>query len=157
MENMYNWIICRVGRMFARVQTRAASYQRLKKWYLIPLCLTFSIIRYVSRVKWSNPEEGIASSPTLRSCSYWKGSLWITNNYMTGAMAKMLVFASVLGDQDSIPGQVIPKTQKMVLDVSLLNTQHYKVQIKGNPGKGVISSSTPSYWKGNHRVALDYC
>ena len=30
-----------------------------------------------------------------------------------------------------IPGQVIPETQKMVLDVTLLNTQHYKVRIKG--------------------------
>ena len=29
------------------------------------------------------------------------------------------------------PGRVIPKTQKMVLDSSLLNTQHYKVRIKG--------------------------
>ena len=26
---------------------------------------------------------------------------------------------------------VIPRTQKMVLDTSLLNTQHYKVRIKG--------------------------
>ena len=26
---------------------------------------------------------------------------------------------------------VIPKTQKMVLDAALLNTQHYKVRIKG--------------------------
>ena len=31
----------------------------------------------------------------------------------------------------SISGQVISKTQKMVLDISLLNTQHYKVHIKG--------------------------
>ena len=31
----------------------------------------------------------------------------------------------------SMPGRVIPKTQKMVLDASLLNTQHYKVWIKG--------------------------
>ena len=30
----------------------------------------------------------------------------------------------------SIPGRVIPKTKKMVLDASFLNTQHYKVQIK---------------------------
>ena len=29
------------------------------------------------------------------------------------------------------PGRVIPKTLKMVLDTSLLNTQHYKVRIKG--------------------------
>ena len=40
------------------------------------------------------------------------------------------VFASGQGDLDSIPGRVIPKTQKMVLDASLLNIQHYKVQIK---------------------------
>ena len=31
----------------------------------------------------------------------------------------------------SIPGRVIPKTQKMVLDAALLNTQYYKVGIKG--------------------------
>ena len=50
------------------------------------------------------------------------------------------------GHQDSIPSQVIPKTQKMVLDDFLLNTQHYKVQIKGkwsNPGKGVVPSPKP--------------
>ena len=29
------------------------------------------------------------------------------------------------------PGRVIPKTQKMVLDISLSNTQHYKVWGKG--------------------------
>ena len=27
-------------------------------------------------------------------------------------------------------GSIIPKTQKMVLDAALLNTQHYKVWIK---------------------------
>ena len=31
----------------------------------------------------------------------------------------------------SIPGRVIPKILKMVLDASLLNTQHYKVWILG--------------------------
>ena len=42
------------------------------------------------------------------------------------------VFANDPGDRGSIPGQVIPKTQKkkIVLDASLLNTQHYKVRIK---------------------------
>ena len=30
-------------------------------------------------------------------------------------------------DRGSIPGRVIPKTQKMVFDASLLNTPHYKV------------------------------
>ena len=31
----------------------------------------------------------------------------------------------------SIPGRDKPKTQKMVLNAALLNTQHYKVKIKG--------------------------
>ena len=38
-----------------RVQSLVKSYQRLKKWYLMPPCLTLSVIIYVSRVKWSNP------------------------------------------------------------------------------------------------------
>ena len=41
------------------------------------------------------------------------------------------VFANGQRVLDSIPGQVIPKTQKMILDASLLNTQYYKVRIKG--------------------------
>ena len=40
------------------------------------------------------------------------------------------VFTNGLGDLGLIPGQVIPKTQKMELDASLLNTQQYKVRIK---------------------------
>ena len=38
------------------------------------------------------------------------------------------VFANGLGDQVSILGRVIPKTQKMVLDAVLINTQHYMVK-----------------------------
>ena len=34
------------------------------------------------------------------------------------------VFTNGPGDQGSIPGQVIPKTKAMVLDVTLLSTQH---------------------------------
>ena len=34
------------------------------------------------------------------------------------------VFANGPGDRGSIPGRVIPNTKKMVLDASLLNTQH---------------------------------
>ena len=63
-----------------RVQSQVALYQRLNKWYLIPPYVTLSIIRYVSRVKWSNPGEGVAPSPTPR-CSYWKGSLLVPLDY----------------------------------------------------------------------------
>ena len=41
------------------------------------------------------------------------------------------VFANGPGDLGSIPGRVIPKTLKIVLDTTLLNTQHYKVRFKG--------------------------
>ena len=41
------------------------------------------------------------------------------------------VFANGPGDLGSIPGRVIPKTFKMELDTTLLNTQHYKVRFKG--------------------------
>ena len=40
------------------------------------------------------------------------------------------VFANGSGDRGSIPGRVIPKTQKMVLDAALFNIQHYKIRIK---------------------------
>ena len=41
------------------------------------------------------------------------------------------VFANVPGGRGSTPGRVIPKTKKMILDAVLLNTQDYKVKIKG--------------------------
>ena len=41
------------------------------------------------------------------------------------------VFANGLGDRGSIPGRVISKTQKIVLDATLLNTQHYKGKDQG--------------------------
>ena len=40
------------------------------------------------------------------------------------------MFVKGQGDRGSISDRVIPKTQKMVLDIGLLNTQHYKVRIK---------------------------
>ena len=60
------------------------------------------------------------------------------------------VFANGPGERSSILGRVISKTPKMVLDTALLNTQHYKVRIKGK-GNEVAPSLTPRcscYWKG---------
>ena len=63
------------------VQSQVTSYQRLKKWYLMPPCLTLSIIRYGSSVKGSNPRKGVDPSPTLWCSSYRKGSLRISLDY----------------------------------------------------------------------------
>ena len=59
----------------------------------------------------------------------WNKIFVLMKSRAIGLMSK--VFVSGRGDRGSIPGRVIPKTQKMVLDASLLNTQHYKVWIKG--------------------------
>ena len=41
------------------------------------------------------------------------------------------VFTNSALDRGSISGRVTPKIQKMVLDAASLDTQHYKVRIKG--------------------------
>ena len=55
---------------------------------------------------------------------------------------KSRVFANGPKDWGSISGWVIPKTLKMVLDVSLLNTQQYRVRIKGKVEQSREWSST---------------
>ena len=75
------WVECSPMVREIRVQSQVSSYQRLKKWYLIPSCLTLSIIRCVSRVKWGNPRERVAPSATPRCSSYWKGSLRVALDY----------------------------------------------------------------------------
>ena len=55
------------------------------------------------------------------------------------------VFANGSGDLGSIPGQVMPKTFKKVLDTSLLKTQQYKVRIKGKVEQSRERSSALPY------------
>ena len=55
------------------------------------------------------------------------------------------VFANGPGDLGSIRGRVILKTLKMVLDTSLLNTQQYKVRIKGKVEQSNERSSALPY------------
>ena len=50
-------------------------------------------------------------------------------NQAIGIMVR--AFANGPGDQGSDPGRVLPKTQKIVLDAAVINTQNYKVWIKG--------------------------
>ena len=85
-------------------------------------------------------------------------SLQFSLSFLLSIYLGIIVFANGPGDQSSIPSWVIPKTPKMVLDASLLNTQLYKAWIKGklsNSGKGVTPWCS-NYWKGSLRVALDY-
>ena len=62
------------------------------------------------------------------------------------------VFTNGLGDWCSIPGQVIPMTQKMVLDAALFDTQHYKIHIKGKVEQSrEWSSASPTHWCGSYQ------
>ena len=96
-----------------------------------------------------------------RFSHFWSLSCWLTPFifYSRGVFTSAL-FIYCLRPKDL--GCVIPKTLKMVLDTSLLNTLQYKVlsRVKwSNPRKGVAPSSTPrcsSYLKGSILVALDY-
>ena len=54
---------------------------------------------------------------------------YVIFNWIIGLVGR--VFTNGLGDLGSVPGRVIPKTLKIILDTSLLNTQQYKVRIKG--------------------------
>ena len=86
------------------------------------------------------------------------GSMYI--NWLIGQVGR--VFINGPGDLGSISGRVIPKTFKMVLDPFLLNTQRYKVRIKGKVEQYREMSSAPpkprcsSYRKGNLLVTFDY-
>ena len=55
------------------------------------------------------------------------------------------MFVNGPGDRGSVPGHVIPKIQKMVLDTSLLNAQQYKVRIKGRGEQSWERSSALPY------------
>ena len=78
------------------------------------------------------------------------------NNYTADRNASKLLrlfYVGLLGrvftngprDLGLIPGRVIPKTLKMVLDTSLLNTQQYKVPIKGKVEQSRERSSALPY------------
>ena len=68
---------------------------------------------------------------------------YIYTNRLIGLVGR--VFANGLGDPCSIPVQVIPKTLKMVLDTSMLNTKQYKVRIEGKVEQSRERSSALPY------------
>ena len=68
--SLAKWVECSPIVRETWVQSQVVSYQELEKWYLIPPCLTLSNIRYISRVKKSNPGKRVAPSPTSRCSSY---------------------------------------------------------------------------------------
>ena len=87
----------------------------------------------------------------------------VSNNYFDLIMMIILsrVFTNGPGALVSIPGRVMPKTLKIVLDTSLLNTQQYKVRIKGKVEQsrersshlGVVAIEKGAFWSPSIMVA----
>ena len=118
-----------------------------------------TIFHFVTQ--WSKIEKVLFFKGCKRPCFSSISPIYI-HTYIPDIGLGVRVFANGPGDLGSIPGRVIQKTQKMVLDASLLNTQHYKVRIKDKVEQfreGLAPSPTPwcsSYRKGSLRVTLDY-
>ena len=94
-----------------------------------------AVIKLLETHQYSRPRSCISFLLNVTGqttiCPFAK-CLWgsfILLNWLIGLVGR--VFANGPGDQGSIPGRVTPKPLKMVLYTSLLNTQQYKVRIKG--------------------------
>ena len=55
------------------------------------------------------------------------------------------VFDNDPGILGSLSGRVMPKTKKMILDAALLNTQYFKVRIKGKVEQSRERSNALAY------------
>ena len=69
------WVFANVRPCF---NPRSNHTKDLKKLHLMPLCLTLSIIRYGSRVKWSNPGKTVTLSLAVVAI---EKSLRVTHDY----------------------------------------------------------------------------
>ena len=107
-----------------------SSHTRLKKkWYLMAPCLTLSIIRCRSRVKWRNPGKGVIPFPTPQCSSYCKGSFQVTLNYghqlyFLSIYIKYLIWI--------IFQVIIILSEQLLLQVSILNEKKNLFDIKYN-------------------------
>ena len=68
------------------------------------------------------------------------------------------VFFNGPGERGSIPGGVLPKIPKMVLDACLLNSQQHKAWIKGNAVQSNERSSSFHLWRSTKSLwSQKYC
>ena len=131
------WVIlCPV--MFILIYT---IYHLEAKWYVVSLYIYICIYH-----KWYIYSKVTCSLTKLVLYIYIYIYMYVcvcVCNRLIGPLGR--VFTNGLGDRGSIPGRVIPKTLKMVLNTSLLNTQQYKVRIKGKVEQSEERSSALPY------------
>ena len=115
-------------RILLTVSNKSRTHQQNNSW----------ITTFLPSYKRSDEEE--QDMPGI------KNKLIVTFSYgLPDIVLAVIVFANGPGDLDSIAGRVTPKTHKMILDASLLNTKHYKVRIKGKVKQSRERSSALPY------------
>ena len=130
-----------------RVQFQVDSYQRLKKWYLMPPCLTHRIIRYGSRVMWSNPGKGVAPSPTPWCSSYWKESFGSPSTKVANLLRTNILCFLFSIKQDFLSGHNFQIVIVIAKDILLLS--RFLKTIKKNFGRKseFFTCEASQFWK----------
>ena len=107
------------------------------------ICIFFSCTTYI-RSQQQNRQSLLLSAINFQqhNTNWWKRMIMLHCFIYSITWTLVRVFANGPG---SIPGRVIPKTLKMELDTTLLNTQHYKVRFKGKVEQSREWSSALSY------------
>ena len=147
MENVIHWELCKQLKVSA---DHSESKRKQKAGKMPKLCLRVefshqSSLYILHETKCLQCTRTLLTIFTVILSSKWLQFIfWILNTFhlpffcrtlqlsfkCTNAIGLMRrVFANSPGDQGSIPGRVIPKTQIMVLDAAWFNTQHYKVRV----------------------------
>ena len=157
LQQLFSW------HHFSRELRAQLDHKSFATNKLIPNLETFKTV-FITRVKPSNHSHGLrltsgfiainhtdltrTVSPHIYNFSL-NATLHVTNrcvHYDNQAIDLMSrVFANGPGDLGSIPACVIPKTLKMVLDITLFKTQKYKVRIKGKVEQSRERSSALPY------------
>ena len=114
-----------------RFNPRSSHTKDSKKCHLMLPCLELSMIRYESMGSGAIQGRDLGLKPGL------------LDHRLIDLVVR--VFTNGPGDLGSIPGRVILKTLKMALDTSSLNTQQYKVRIKGKVEQSMERSSALPY------------
>ena len=123
--------------------------------YLILPFLTLSIIKYISRVKWSNPGKGVVLFPTSRCCSYWKGSLRVAFDY--GCQLYLYLEALMVQSMSSYEMKSVTCVQILseVFCISLIGKDMNSAILPPAMGKIVGQTELFNLWQPRRRKTLN--
>ena len=131
---------------------------------MISPCLTLNILRFASRVKWSNPGKGVAP-PTPQCSIYWKGSLLVVLNYGCQLYFSSNGEASVLkiwemwstSSLPLLPGLLLQwvVTLDKVISMGEIHLCKKKKNLQKKHHKNIAISNKHDSLNSRHKIAID--